>query len=137
MSREEFQTHGYEVDVVATNRNSLILGSVKSFLGSQGVSRRGFRALNANSNERENNAYRIFNDTEVRDGIIKEATDLYRYPRKSVEVRLFVGKFKSEDDQREIAEHFESINDRGVKFGVVGLSEIVDGLLCAAESGTT
>ncbi len=41
-TRREVQTHGYEVDVVASRVNELVLGSVKSYLGSKGVNRQGF-----------------------------------------------------------------------------------------------
>jgi len=39
---DEYQVHGYEVDVVAAKNNSLLLGSVKSFFGSGGVDRQCF-----------------------------------------------------------------------------------------------
>ena len=130
---EEYQTHGYEVDVVAAKEGALILGSVKSFLGSLGVNRRGFRGLGGNSTEREYNSYRIFNDTKVRDGIVKQACEVYGYRREAIQIKLFVGKFKSEDEHREIAKHLSSMKDRGVKFGVVGLEQIIDGLIREAE----
>ncbi len=37
VEREEYQTHGHEVDIVAARFDSLLLGSVKSFFGSKGV----------------------------------------------------------------------------------------------------
>jgi len=43
VQREEYQTHGHEVDIVAAKSDSLLLGSVKSFFGSKGVSRKAFR----------------------------------------------------------------------------------------------
>lgn len=41
-SYDEYQTHGYEIDIVAARNDSLLLGSVKSFFGSGGVSRQCF-----------------------------------------------------------------------------------------------
>ena len=36
-TRDEFQTHGFEVDLVAARSDRLVLGTVKSFFGSRGV----------------------------------------------------------------------------------------------------
>ena len=133
---EEFQTHGYEVDIVAARAESLVLGSVKSFLGSHGVNRRGFRRLSANSGDREYDQYRIFNDPEVRNGIINGASAQYGYPRQSIEIKLFVGKFKSEQEQREIEKHVGAMEDCGVRFEVVGLDKILHGLMEKAKERT-
>jgi hypothetical protein len=43
--RNEFQTHGYEVDLVGVRRDLLVLASVKSFFGSKGVRQEGFKGL--------------------------------------------------------------------------------------------
>ena len=49
---DEFQTHGYEIDLgVGASSERLILGEVKSYLGSQGVNRQSFRGL-ANESRR-------------------------------------------------------------------------------------
>ena len=133
----EFQTHGYEIDIVATREGFLILGSVKSFLGSYGVSCKGFRGLSKGSSDREYNQYRIFNDREVREGVIQKARERYGYyPRKSIQVKLFVGKFKSKKEQWEIEEHLAFMKDRGVSFEVVGLDKIVQGLVEKAQEST-
>jgi hypothetical protein len=44
-SREEYQTHGYEVDLVGARSDQLVLAEVKSFFGSRGVNRQSFRGL--------------------------------------------------------------------------------------------
>jgi len=58
---DEYQTHGYEVDIVAARHDSLILGSVKSFFGSVGVNRQGFRGIADNSRRTDFRNYVIFN----------------------------------------------------------------------------
>jgi hypothetical protein len=138
---KEFQTHGYEVDVVAAREGSLVLGSVKSFLGSVGVNRQGFRGIadvsqkSKPDQDRQYNQYRIFNDAEVRNGIIKEAGKRYGYPRHSIRIALFVGKFKS-GEQESIENHLNSMADDGVRTEVIGLERIVDGLMREAQKRT-
>ncbi len=132
---KEFQTHGYEVDIVAAKGKLLILGSVKSFLGSHGVNRRGFQGIADDPRKTEFNQYRIFNDSEVRNGIIEGASKRYGYPRRSIRVILFVGRFKS-GEQEIIEKHLNSMVDNGVKMGVIGLDEIVSGLVREAQNRT-
>jgi hypothetical protein len=58
---KRYQRHGYEVDVVAAKHGELLLGSVKSFFGSKGVNRQGFRGL-ADPNRRTHfQRYLMFN----------------------------------------------------------------------------
>ena len=132
---EEFQTHGYEVDIVAAREDTLLLGSVKSFLGSIGVSRQGFQGIADESKRTDFGGYRIFNDPEVRNGIIEGARDRYGYARGSIRIALFVGKFKT-GDQRIVQEHVNSMVDDGVTMEVIGLEEIMDGLMLEAQSRT-
>jgi hypothetical protein len=41
----EYQEHGYEIDLVGARGDQLILAEVKSYFGSRGVNRQGFREL--------------------------------------------------------------------------------------------
>ena len=41
----EYQEHGYEIDLVAARGDQLVLAEVKSYFGSRGVNRQGFRQL--------------------------------------------------------------------------------------------
>lgn len=131
----EHQTHGYEVDIVAAREESLVLGSVKSFLGSIGVSKQGFQGIADESKRTDFGGYRIFNDSEVRNGIIEGARDRYGYQRASIRIVLFVGKFKT-GDQQIVQDHVNSMVDDGVSMKVVGLEEIMDGLMLEAQSRT-
>src|SRR5689334_8128606 len=91
-SHDEFQMHWYEVDLVGARKDRLVLATVKSYLGSQGVRAdevQGTRTTPAQGNRR----YAMLNDPEIRDGILAGASDRYDYPSDQIEFRLYVGKF--------------------------------------------
>jgi hypothetical protein len=44
-AHEEFQEHGYEVDLLAASGDRLVLAEVNSYLGSRGANRHGFVGL--------------------------------------------------------------------------------------------
>jgi len=90
-SREQFQEHGFEVDLVGARRDRLVLASVKSFFGSQGVS--VDHVLGLAKTETLNRRYAMFNRPVVRDEIVRLACDRYGYEGGQVEVRLYVGKW--------------------------------------------
>ena len=96
--RDEYQTHGYELDIVAARADSLILGSVKSFFGSKGVSTVGFLELHGAVHE-DQKGYKVFNDSELRDQIREVAAKRYGYPVSAIRYALYVGRFKSGDEQ--------------------------------------
>src|SRR3989304_880117 len=73
IGHEEYQTHGYEVDVVAAKASSLILGSVKSFFGSRGVDRQGFRGIADTKKTTHFDGYKMFNEPDIYDGILIQA----------------------------------------------------------------
>lgn len=129
-SYEEYQTHGYEVDIVGARSNSLLLGSVKSFFGSGGVSRQGFKEIANASRKTHFDQYKIFNEIEVRDGILKEASSRYGYPLKHIQLCLFVGKFSFGEEQT-ITDYLEK---KHIK--VYNLRLIIEGLLEAAKPST-
>jgi len=132
---DEYQTHGYEVDIVAARHDSLALGSVKSFFGSTGVNRQGFRGI-ADTNKRTHfQNYAIFNDPEVREGILGEAEKRYGYPRSQIQFYLFVGKFKR-GDEPVITDHLRRIEAGAGPVKIINLKSIVEGLLEAAQSKT-
>lgn len=70
-SREGFQTHGFEVDLVGANSRKLVLASVKSFLGSRGVAAE--YVTGARTNQAANRRYAMFNNAAVRQGVIDGA----------------------------------------------------------------
>ena len=129
-SYEEYQTHGYEVDIVGARSNSLLLGSVKSFFGSGGVSRQGFKEIANAGRKTHFDQYKIFNEIEVRDGILKEASSRYGYPLKHIQLCLFVGKFSFGEEQT-ITDYLEK---KYIK--VYNLRMIIEGLLEAAKPST-
>lgn len=87
----EVQTHGYEVDLVAARADRLVLATVKSFFGSQGV--KADHVTGQTTNARWRKAYALLNDVEIRDGVIARACERYGYRPSDVELRLYVGRF--------------------------------------------
>lgn len=132
---DEYQTHGYEVDIVAARHDSLILGSVKSFFGSVGINRQGFRGIADNSRQTHFQNYAMFNEREVREGILLEAEKRYGYPQSQTQFYLFAGKFKA-GDEIVITDHLNGIEAGAGPVRVVNLESIVEGLLEAAQSKT-
>lgn len=128
--RRENQTHGYEVDIVAAKGTELLLASVKSFLGSRGVTRQGFSGLADPSKPTDFGAYRMFNDRDVRDGILRQASSRYGYSTRDIKWALFVGRFLSRDEDA-IRGHLAQAGIR-----VFGIAEIVQGLRLVAISST-
>jgi hypothetical protein len=131
----EFQTHGYEVDIVAAKHGSLILGSVKSFFGSSGVSRQGFMGIADESRSTHFPRYLIFNNPEIRHGIVEGAQRRYGFPLDQIGIQLFVGKFRKPDEQM-IRDHLRALCAGSVQIEVVGLAEIVRELMKLAGSKT-
>lgn len=121
---DEYQTHGYEMDLVAARHNSLRLASVKSFLGSRGVNRQGFEELADPRKRTDFGGYRVFNDVALREEIQRVAHQRYGYPLRHISFGLYVGKFATSEDERAIRCYLTSI---GVE--VVGLRNIVGNLI--------
>jgi hypothetical protein len=82
-SRVEFQTHGYEVDLVGARTDELVLASVKSFFGSHGVSLASV----------EQSGYKLFNDLELRKEVVRVASERYGYTPNRIKLRIYVGRF--------------------------------------------
>jgi hypothetical protein len=87
----QIQKHGYEVDVVGARHGSLVLGSVKSFLGSHGVNVRGFKDISGHDYHRDFGLYKLFNDSRLREDIFQKANEKYGYPVNQIELVLYVG----------------------------------------------
>src|SRR4051812_20544022 len=66
--RVEFQTHGYEVDLVGARGDRIVLATVKSFFGSTGV-----QAADVIGTSTEAGRYRLLNDPEICDGVVEGA----------------------------------------------------------------
>ena len=89
LSHDEFQTHGYEVDLVGARGDELVLATVKSFFGSKGVT---FSAVH-DPDAQDSGAYRLLNDPVIREGVVHGAAERYGYDRNQVHLRLYVGKW--------------------------------------------
>lgn len=133
---EEMQEHGYEIDLVGARADKLVLASVKSFFGSQGVSEAGFRGLSKTSKPKLEKRYILFNEHDVQAGVIRAACERFGYAPEQVELRLYVGKFRSEAARTAITEYL-AVPVPGLRpVRVIGLQEILDGVLAVVESKT-
>lgn len=98
----EYQTHGYEVDLIAARSDRLILATVKSFLGSRGVV--ADHVIGTSKHISANKRYVILNDREIRKSIVHQAALRYGFRRDQVQLGLYVGRFsgpsKGEHEQR-------------------------------------
>jgi hypothetical protein len=88
---EEVQTHGFEVDLVAARADRLVLATVKSFFGSQGVHADHVTGATASLVARKR--YRLLNDVAVRDEVVAGAAKRYGCRPAQVGLRLYVGRF--------------------------------------------
>lgn len=132
----EFQTHGYDMDIVAAREDELLLGSVKSYFGSQGVTRNFFKGL---ARENERTAFEratIFNEVDVRKGVLNEAKRIYGYPLPKIHLALFVGKFGGGSHEADIRSHLGRLRVGGQAVQVVGIEQIADSLMEIAASKT-
>lgn len=134
--RDEVQTHGYEVDIVAARANQLLLGEVKSFFGSAGVQRKSFAGLASKTNSDELARYRLFNDADHREQLIAEACKRYGYELSQVRVALFVGHFKRGDED-DITRHLKSLSTKGGPIEVYGPKAIAADLMTSVLADGT
>jgi hypothetical protein len=133
--REESQTHGYEVDLVAAKKGSLILGFVKSYLGSGGVDRQGFQALADKTKKTYFGRYKFFNEPDIREGVLAGATERYGYPLEEIRVAMYAGRFRN-GHETDVRNYLESMQVGGGAVEVVGLDKIVFGLWSQTASKT-
>ncbi|PIP49124.1 MAG: hypothetical protein COX14_00945 [Chloroflexi bacterium CG23_combo_of_CG06-09_8_20_14_all_45_10] len=126
----EYQTHGYEVDIVGAKSNSLLLGSVKSFFGSSGVNRQGFKGIADASKKTYFDRYKIFNEPEIRKAIVEDVKKKYGYSSGQIQFCLFVGKFNKSDEDSII----QYLNEVQVK--VYDLKTVMRHLIEASKSNT-
>jgi hypothetical protein len=100
--RVEFQTHGYEIDLIAARADHIILATVKSYLGSRGVV--ADHVLGTSTNLAANKLYVILNNRRIRSSVVEQAAKRYGYDRSQVQLGLYVGRFagptKGDHEQR-------------------------------------
>jgi hypothetical protein len=126
-ARAEYQTHGFEVDLVAARADRLVLASVKSFLGSRGVVSDHVvgDSLNLSAVKR----YAILNNAQVRSAIVQQAARRYGYRTRQVELRLYVGRFAGRARGAHEARIRHWAKTQRVGSGpirVIGLKEVVE-----------
>ena len=131
----EVQTHGYEVDLVAARGDHLVLATVKSFFGSQGV--KADHVTGQTVNARWRKAYALLNDAEIRNGVIAGACERYGYSENDVELRLYVGRFaapKSGTHERAIRAWCADQVVGAGPIQVVGAASVVEKVTAAAAA---
>lgn len=135
-NHEEYQTHGYEVDLVGARRDRLVLASVKSFFGSRGVGLQGFRGLADETKRTFFSRYALFNEDDVRRGVITQASELYGYDESQIELRLYVGRFANDEAKFRVREHLSDITTVGGPVHVFDLDSILDRVFSVINSKT-
>ncbi|WLD14365.1 hypothetical protein [Planctellipticum variicoloris] len=133
---EEMQEHGYEVDLVGARADKLVLASVKSYFGSHGVSEAGFCGLSKTPHPKREKGYILFNEPDVQQKLIAAACNRFGYAPEQVELRLYVGKFRSPAAQQAITEHLAHPPAGLRPAQVIGLNEILDRVLSVAGPKT-
>ncbi len=129
----EIQEHGYEVDLVAARADKLVLASVKSFFGSYGVLAKEVAGVSGGSGD---SGYKMLNRPEVREGILAEAAKTYGYAENQVEFRLYVGHFRSVQQELETRDWCASQFVGSGPIKVCSVDEIVGVVKAKAESKT-
>lgn len=87
----EYQTHGFEVDLIGARRDKLVLATVKSFFGSRGVV--ADHVLGKDSTYSK--WYALLNQPDVREGVVRGAADRFGYCLDEIELRLYAGRFST------------------------------------------
>lgn len=131
---EEFQAHGYEVDLVGSRGDKLVLVSVKSFLGSGGVKPKEVTGEVGQSNSK---GYMMLNDVWLRHEIVRMAAEKYGYKINQVELRLYGGKFMGGENGVAIVKEWAARQRVGAgSIAVFTGAEIASIVLKMAESKT-
>lgn len=127
----EFQTHGFEVDLIGANRERLVLATVKSFFGSRGV------VAEHVAGESRSHAgwYALLNNPEVRDAVTRGAAERFGYDLRQLELRLYVGRFAGGHEERVRAWCATQVVGRS-PIRVVGAQEVVEIVRKVAASTT-
>lgn len=130
---DEYQTHGFEVDLVGARSDRLVLATVKSFLGSRGVAAEHVIGTTKSAVARKR--YALLNDTEIRAKVLAEAGRRYGYPKRQIELRLYAGRFAAptRGHHRAEIEIWARAQRVGAGVRVYGLEQIVDQLRLAAS----
>ena len=101
---DEYQTHGFEVDLVGARRDRLVLATVKSFFGSRGVVASHVKGDGTSYAK----WYALLNQTDVREAVVNGAAERFGYDVDQIEMRLYAGRFSTAASEAEIREWAKS-----------------------------
>ena len=133
-AKDEYQTHGYEVDLVGSRGDKLVLVSVKSFLGSGGVKP---KEVTGEQGKDKSKGYMMLNDQLLRNEIVRMAAEKYGYKVSQIEMRLYGGLFHT--GEKGLAHVKEWAQRQRVGAGPIGVysgSEVAAIVLKMADSKT-
>ncbi len=130
---DEYQNHGYEVDLVGARSEKLVLATVKSFFGSTGVKP---KEVSGEAQSSGSSGYKLLNDPELRAAVVKEACIRYGYREDQVEMRLYAGKFAGKSGEKEIRDWAAKQIVGSGPIGVYGTKEVVADVKELASSKT-
>lgn len=130
--REEYQTHGYEIDLVGARGGKLVLAEVKSYFGSGGVTRQHFVGLGGALQSKQSERFKLINDPDLRLQVTKGACERFGYTPSQIEWRLYVGHFANGHEE-EISGHLSRLVP---PVAVIGLDETVNRLITLAKQTT-
>lgn len=133
---EEEQTHGYEVDLVGVRHDRLVLASVKSYFGSRGVNSQGFQGIADESKTTHFDRYKLFNEIDIQDGVVRAAANQFGFPEEQVQLRLYVGKFASITEQESVTTHLREPSDGRRAVEVISLDQVIDRLFTMIHKKT-
>lgn len=126
---DEYQIHGREIDLIGASGDRLVLATVKSFLGSNGVKANEVMGLAG-----KKKGYAMLNDKTLRKELVQAACDRYGYKPSQVEVRLYAGRFQNEKAETTVREWAARERVGGGPIGVYGPLDYVDVVKALAES---
>jgi hypothetical protein len=95
---DEYQTHGFEVDLVGARSDRLVLATVKSFFGSRGVVAE--HVIGDESSYAK--WYALLNQPDVRDAVVTGAATRFGYDQSQVEMRLYAGRFSTKASENRV-----------------------------------
>jgi hypothetical protein len=128
----QLQTHGYEVDLVGARADRLVLASVKSFFGSRGVQATEVMGIGS---AKGSSGYKMLNDKKLRKSIVAQASKIYGYPEKQIEMRLYVGNINSTNELK-TREWADKQIVGGFPIQIVPVREIVSAVKTLAQDKT-
>lgn len=116
----EWQTHGYEVDLVGARSDRLILATVKSFFGSRGVVADHVTGAGGTTSW-----YALLNEPDVRDTVVRSAAERFGYEADQIEMRLYVGRFAGGTNEARVRDWAAQQIIGSGPLGVIGAEEVV------------